>query len=124
MKSTDPILSPIAGYSVTRLPIRPPSNGCAAETHPFTVISAEKREFTIDLYALPGMPPHGWEATQPNTTNAGEYYSTGGLSIVPTTGELEDFDGVFFLPRCVAVVLRSLGFIVSNDCLADPLPVK
>lgn len=124
MKINDLIFSPIAGYSVARLTSRPVCDGSEVQTHSFSVLTPKGKTYLVDLYSLPDLPPHGWEATQPETTNKGGYYSTGGLSIVPTTGELEDYDGVFFLPRCVAVTLRALGFTVSDDCLADPIPVK
>ena len=35
--------------------------------------------------------------------------------------ELEDFDGLSFLPKAVCATLRALGFTVSDDFLSSPL---
>ncbi len=45
-----------------------------------------------------------------------DYHAEIGLSFVGRT--LTDFDGAFFLPNEVARLLRELGYIVPEDCLA------
>ena len=43
------------------------------------------------------------------------YGEGGGLWF--TNQELTDYDGVYFLPEDVATAIRSLGYIVPEDCL-------
>lgn len=90
-------------------------------THTFEVINPKGGKLLVDLYAKDGATanPHGWEATKEDATNVSGYYSTGGLRIV--SGQLDDMDGVSFLPKCVCTVLRALGVKVSDDYLASPL---
>ena len=44
-----------------------------------------------------------------------EYGEGGGLWF--TNGWVADYDGVYFLPKDVAAAIRSLGYIVPEDCL-------
>ena len=75
------------------------------------------RGYHVDLYAVPGNAPHGFEVTRDDTTNISGYYSTGCLQI--EHGELVDYDGVMCLPLCVADALASIGVIVDDNCLSD-----
>lgn len=93
------------------------------QTHSFTVISPKGNKLLVDLYTKGNeYTPHGWEATKDDTTDEGGYFSTGGLRIV--NNELEDYDGVFCLPKCVCAILRALGLTVSDDCLTTTLDGK
>lgn len=59
-------------------------------------------------------PPHGWETTTDDTTNEEGYYNTGGLWWVGK--KLQDFDGVYELPKAVSSALTQLGYDVS-ECI-------
>jgi len=47
---------------------------------------------------------------------SGELYAEIGLSFKGK--ELVDYDGVFYLPREVAEMLTSMGYILQEDCFA------
>lgn len=64
--------------------------------------------------------PYAFEVWSDDADNSGKgLYVEGGLSIAGN--KLEDYDGGFFLPTSAALVLRHLGFEVSDDCLASPI---
>lgn len=83
------------------------------QTHSFEVTNPKGGKLLVDLYTKGNhQTPHGWEATKANTTDQSGYFSTGGLRI--TNNELDDYDGVYSLPKCVCAVLRALGFKVED----------
>ncbi len=112
-------LTPLpTGYAV-EIVASPAADKDGIFTTSFKVTFPSGKAYLIDLYRKADSAPHGWEATQADTTNESGYYSSGGLSFHGVT--CEDYDGVSFMPRCVCAVLRSLGYLVSDNCLAQPL---
>jgi hypothetical protein len=64
--------------------------------------------------------PYAFEVWSDDADNSGKgLYVEGGLSIAGN--KLVDYDGGFFLPTSAALVLRHLGFEVSDDCLASTI---
>ena len=121
------LISPLSGYTVSRLPVSQHPGAIlmaqndGIETVSFRVISPSLRVFRVDLYVKTGAEfPHGWEATTDKTTNQSGYYTSGSLAF-DDEKTLQDYDGVFFLPKCVCAVLRANGFTVDDICLAEPL---
>lgn len=98
------------------------SDGSRTDTYEVQILAGDELNQTRRcglFYRAEATAPHGVEDYDPACTNDDGYYQEFGIDIL--NRELVDMDGVAFIPRTTARVLRSLGFTVGDECLSRPL---